>query len=491
MSNVDILIVGAGPTGLGAAWRLSALGHAGWRLCERGTHAGGLAGSIVDEHGFTWDFGGHVQFSHYQYFDDLMDELLGPEGWLYHERESWIWLRDRFVPYPFQLNLHRLSEPDQAACVRGLISAAIANILPCPPPSPPCLPRPHAGERPFSEWIDTTFGSGIGNLFLRPYNWKVWAYPLETLSSQWVGDRVATVDLARVVKNIAAAKDDVSWGPNNQFRFPRRGGTGAIWRALAEQLQRKHPSRFSYGTTISRIDVRARRAWTLEGETIDYRAMLSTIPLDELVRIAGLSSELSAAAANLKYSSTHVIGVGLHGSPPPALAGKCWMYFPESNSPFYRVTVFSHYSPHNVPDIRRFWSLMAEVSESPVKPVDVAKLSREVIDGMVVTGLIPSRDSVHHVWQRRLEHGYPTPSHHRDRALADIQPVLASHRIFSRGRFGAWKYEVSNQDHSFAQGVECVDCLLGIGDEDTLNRPEHVNRRRSTPRRLVAPQLTH
>jgi protoporphyrinogen oxidase len=482
VSQVDLLIVGAGPTGLGAAWRLSALGHTGWRLCESETDAGGLAGSIVDEHGFTWDFGGHVQFSHYQYFDDLMDELLGPDGWLYHERESWVWLRDRFVPYPFQLNLHRLPEPDQQACLRGLITAARTGA------SHPCPTSP--SEATFGEWIQSTFGSGIADLFLRPYNWKVWAYPLETLSSSWVGDRVATVDLARVVRNIAARKDDVSWGPNNQFRFPRRGGTGAIWRALAEQLRRTHQSRVSCGTSIARIDAGRRRAWTLDGETIDYRAMVSTIPLDELVRITDLAPTLTSPVAGLTYSSTHVIGVGLRGSPPPHLAGKCWMYFPESNCPFYRVTVFSHYSPNNVPDIRRFWSLMAEVSESPVKPVNSATLAEDVIHGFIATGLIPSRESVHHVWQRRLEHGYPTPSRDRDHALAEIQPALTSHRIFSRGRFGAWKYEVSNQDHSFAQGVECIDCLLGIGEEETLNEPETVNRRRSTPRKLVTGAVT-
>jgi hypothetical protein len=162
------------------------------------------------------------------------------------------------------------------------------------------------------------------------------------------------------------------------------------------------------------------------------------------------------------------------------------MYFPESDCPFYRVTVFSHYSPHNVPDIRRQWSLMAEVSESPFKPVDVRTVVRDTVDGMIATRLIDRRDRVHHTWHRRLERGYPTPSLHRDRGLAAIQPVLDARDVFSRGRFGAWKYEVSNQDHSFAQGVECVDRLLGRGEEDTFNRPELVNAGRSMPRQLAA-----
>jgi protoporphyrinogen oxidase len=339
----------------------------------------------------------------------------------------------------------------------------------------------------FSAWIDGAFGAGIADVFLRPYNWKVWAHPLDTMAWHWIGDRVATVDLPRVVKNIAASRDDVSWGPNNQFRFPLRGGTGAIWKTLGERLVRRHPSRLTFGARVVAVDTAARRVTFENGSTIHYERLITTLALDDFIRRSDLASALATAAAtDLRYSSTHVIGVGLTGAPPPSLDGKCWMYFPESNCPFYRVTVFSHYSPHNVPDIRRSWSLMAEVAESSFKPVDAATVVRDTIDGMIATRLIDRREQVHHTWHRRLERGYPTPSLYRDRGLAAIQPALEARGVFSRGRFGAWKYEVSNQDHSFAQGVECVDRLLGRGDEDTFNRPELVNAGRSMPRQLAA-----
>src|SRR4029453_11698921 len=67
-----VVIVGAGPTGLGAAWRLNKFGNRNWDLYESSDHPGGLASSVVDAEGFTWDIGGHVLFSHYRYFDDLM-----------------------------------------------------------------------------------------------------------------------------------------------------------------------------------------------------------------------------------------------------------------------------------------------------------------------------------------------------------------------------------------------------------------------------------
>jgi len=117
----SIIIAGSGPTGLGAAHRLHELRHDDWLLLEASNHAGGLAASFVDEKGFTWDIGGHVQFSHYEYFDRAMIEFLGADGWLRHQRESWVWMRDRFIPYPLQNNIHRLPVDDLNRCLQGLL----------------------------------------------------------------------------------------------------------------------------------------------------------------------------------------------------------------------------------------------------------------------------------------------------------------------------------------------------------------------------------
>jgi hypothetical protein len=172
-----VVILGAGPTGLGAAWRLHELGLDDWVLLEAEAGPGGLASSVVDDRGFTWDLGGHVQFSHYAYYDAVLDRAVG-SAWLTHERQSWIWLKGRFVPYPFQSNLHRLDAQDCARAVRGLEDAQ-ANVGPPP--------------RNFAEWIPRTFGDGIADLFLVPYNRKVWGCPLEDMAVGWVGDRVAVV----------------------------------------------------------------------------------------------------------------------------------------------------------------------------------------------------------------------------------------------------------------------------------------------------------
>lgn len=459
--RVKFLIIGGGPTGLGAAGRLVERGETDWLLLERGDVPGGLAGSVTDEKGYTWDYGGHVQFSHYDYFDTLMAELLGPEEWIHHERESWVWMRDRFVPYPFQNNLRYLPREETWECVRGLI-----ELYRDPPQGRP---------RDFGEWATHTFGEGICRVFMRPYNFKVWAYPLEDLAYGWIGDRVAVADLERVVGNILLERDDVSWGPNATFRFPRHGGTGEVWRRCAARLPQEN---LKLNAAVEAVDTATKKV-TLAGsdEPIEYEHLISSMPLDKLVELSdlGRDGEWQEKARGLVHSSTHIIGLGISGKPPAELETKCWMYFPESNSPFYRVTVFSNYSPNNVPDIEAGWSLMCEVSESPVKPVDSASVVRETIAGALATKLVERAEQITHTFHVRLPYGYPTPSIGRDASLEFLLPKLKERGVYSRGRFGAWLYEVSNQDHSLMQGVECVDHILDGTDEVTIERPGEVN----------------
>jgi len=459
MESTNYLILGAGPTGLGAAYRLNELGASDFLVVERSDIPGGLAASFSDEKGFTWDIGGHVQFSHYRYFDDLMRKALGSDGWLTHQRESWAWMEGRFVPYPVQNNIRYLPKEKMWACLDGLITA---NLL-------------SATSRPanFREWILSRFGPGLAEAFMLPYNFKVWAYPPEEMSHHWVGERVAVTDVRRVTKNIIFDQDDLSWGPNNTFQFPRQGGTGAIWKRVADMVGASH---FRYRSTVQAINLERKTVSCSDGKEYQYETLISTLPLDMMIGfLVPAKPSLAAASTRLKYSSSNIVGIGLRGQPPSSLKTKCWMYFPEPNCPFYRTTVFSNYSPNNVPDIRTHWSLMTETSESPNKPVDQSRLVEDTIQGCINTGLIGDRSAIESIWKYRAAYGYPTPSLGRDEVLRAVLPELEKHGIFSRGRFGAWKYEVSNQDHSLMQGVELANYLVHGVPETTVTFPEVAN----------------
>jgi hypothetical protein len=187
------------------------------------------------------------------------------------------------------------------------------------------------------------------------------------------------------------------------------------------------------------------------------------------------AAALRSAARELVHNAVHVLGFGLRGGRPESLAGKGWIYVPEPQSPYYRVTVFSNYAESHVPALEGAWSLLAEVCESPRHPVDESTLAARSLEALRKDGMLGGGAELLSVWHRRLEHGYPTPSLGRDAALAALQPALEARRVVSRGRFGGWKYEVSNQDHSFMQGVELVDRLVRGEPEITYFDPARAN----------------
>jgi protoporphyrinogen oxidase len=448
---VKYLIIGGGVTGLGAAYRLHDEGEHDYLILEQGRNAGGLASSFRDDKGFWWDIGGHVQFSHYPYFDKAMEHAIPREGWLEHERESWVWLHNRFVPYPFQNNIRYLPTDSLMRCLRGLLATRNGEVSAAP------------GD--FKEWILKVFGEGVAEEFMLPYNYKVWAYPPEEMAYQWIGERVAVVDIERILENLVYERMDASWGPNNTFKFPAKGGTGAIWNSVASIVG---CDKIKLNTSVVSIDAEKREVVTSSGDTYRYEHLLSTIPVTRLAHmVKQVPAGIARVAAGLKHSSSNIIGVGLKGRPPEDVGTKCWMYFPESNCPFYRVTVFSNYSPNNVPDPKIHYSLMTETSESAKKPVSTSRLAQETVEGLRNTKLIHDEDEVVSVWSYRAEHGYPTPSLERDDILDTVIPVLDKLGVYSRGRFGGWKYEVSNQDHSFMQGVEWADWIRHGKVEET------------------------
>lgn len=433
-----IVIVGAGPTGLGAAYRLAELGHENWEVFERDDHVGGLASSYTDEHGFIWDHGGHVMFSHYSYFDDLVEKMLRGD-YDQHMREAWVWMFGRFVPYPFQNNIHRLPPKVFLECILGIIEAQKQN-----------LPRDN-----FECWINSVFGAGVAKHFMMPYNFKVWAHPIEMMSSSWQGDRVPNVDVGRILGNLLENRDDVSWGPNNKFKFPLLG-TGMLYDRIADAL----PKPVNLRQEVVSIDLSAKLVKFASGQSVGYDFLVNTMPLKELAtKIIGCPDEIRAATQNLHHTEGIFVGIGVAD---PCPSTKCWMYFPESDSPFYRVTYLSNYSPKMTPPGDHF-SLLAEVSSSPFKQENVNDVVERTIEGMVSSKLLTTAQAEHKIVSRqvlRVPYSYPVPTLGRDRALAVIHPWLVKHGIYSRGRFGAWRYEIGNTDHSVMQGVEIAEFLV-------------------------------
>ena len=439
-----IVILGGGPTGLGAAYRLRERGVDDFEIFERADRIGGLATSFRDDKGYTWDVSGHIIFSGYPYFNALLEKLLGKDGMRRIDRESWIKFEDRYVRYPFQNHLSSLPEEAMLECLVGLIESQTID-----------RDRAYAN---FEEWVLARFGAGVAKHFMIPYNLKVWSTPLDRMGFYWIAERVAVVDWKKALET-ALRPQVTDWGPNATFGYPATRGTVGLW---LETLPFIGPERLRYHKRAAEVDERKREIRFADGSTRRYDRLLTTLPLDAFVaRLTHAPDAVRAAAKKLLFNRLFTVGVGLkRPSPSP----KNWIYFPNPETPFYRMTYLSNYSPDIVPggDTSKYCSLLMETTYSRFRPLPSGDFVRTVIDGLLAEGILEDSDLplIDSTYLIHAGHAYPIPSVDRNEALGIIHDYLEPHEIYSRGRFGSWKYEIGNQDHSLMQGVELVDRWL-------------------------------
>lgn len=436
-----IVIIGAGPAGLGAAHRLQEIGYMNWEIYERNPHHGGLASSHRNGKGFIWDIGAHAIYSHYEYIDKLLDKLLG-DDFILNKRNTWVWVLNHWVPYPFQNNIRYLPKDKVEECLVELFRAR----------------ERENGPKNFKEWILYTFGSGIAKYFMLPYNQKLWAYPLDQMEMDWLSKRVSLVDMERLIKNVIYERDDSSWGPNVEFKIPSKGGTGALFDKLIMSIK----DHLILDEEMTGLDVDQKIVRFQSGKESRYDILINTIPLDQLIwRISSAPIDIVNATRLLKHNSIINVGVGIKKTCP---SDKTWIYFPENDCCFHRVTYLSNYSPGSVPDAGKYYSMICETSYSEHKSINERTIIEDCVNGLIKTKLIKEadRELIGTTYLNNTEYAYPIPTIETSRALEIIQPYLEEKDIFSRGRFGAWSYKTGNIDHSIMQGVDTVDKVLGV-----------------------------
>jgi protoporphyrinogen oxidase len=444
----SIAILGAGPTGLGAAYRLRERGVDDFEIFERAGQIGGLATSFEDAKGYTWDVSGHIIFSGYAYFNDFLEKMLGSEGVRRIDRESWIKFEDRYVRYPFQNHLSSLPEEAMIECLIGLIESQTID-------------RDRA-FRNFEEWVYAKFGAGVAKHFMVPYNLKVWSTPLSKMGFYWIAERVSVVDWKKALETTLAPQN-VDWGPNATFGYPATRGTLGLWLAVLPHIG----DRVRYHKRAIGIDEDKRVIRFADGSSTRYEKLLTTLPLEAFVaRLDRAPEPVREATKKLLFNRLFSVGVGLRR---PSPSTKNWIYFPNPATPFYRMTYLSNYSPDIVPggDTSRYCSLLMETTYSRFRPLPEGDFAKSVINGLVAEGILETTDlpAIESVYLIHAGHAYPIPSVERDEALATIQNYLESKEIYSRGRFGSWKYEIGNQDHSLMQGKEVADRWLDGSEE--------------------------
>ncbi len=356
-------ILGGGLTGVTLARLLHARGEE-CVVLEAEEEIGGLCRSFTAE-GYTFDRGGsHIIFSRDpEVLDFMRDVLKGNRG--ERDRETKIFYKHRFITYPFENGLSDLPKEDLFFCINEYIRTLIAS---------------EKGElkqpRNLKEWCTATFGRGIAESYLIPYNEKIWKYPSDRISCHWVEGRIPRPPVEDVIKS-AIGIETQGYAHQARFSYPVRGGIEALIQAIA------FPVKDSIRTGFCVRSIRKQGDRWLIGDgkrSIEADRIFSTIPLQHLfAAMDPVPANVRNAVGGLMYNSLACIFIGLQGTVP----GISWLYIPDpADGLENRISFPSNYSSEVVPHGNS--SILVEITYRPGDEVS-SMSDRALVDHAVAS----------------------------------------------------------------------------------------------------------
>ena len=420
MTKVQSLIVGGGPSGLSLAYGL----QGDTLVLEKESSVGGLCRSIQHDGG-VFDIGGHSFHTPHPEVNALVQKLL--EGELYtQQRDARIYTHGTLIPYPFQKFYDRIPDREIVEeCEEGLRNA-IGSV---------------AEASNLEDQILRKFGHGIANHFMLPYNRKLWARDIKQITCEWTSERVASPK-GEDQRFETSGEKRKPLQADTQVGYPRQGGFEEIYKSFV-----KHLPGVELNSPVVHIEPRSRVATTKSGQQFHWDFLVSTIPLPLLVHVVeGVPDEIKGLANRLEYMSLRV---------ELLLVGR------QLNTPIQRIYAADPDIPphkiafnHNSSDFLRkqpCHAIMAEVSMSPQKPIDVNQIAPKTISYLCDMGILDSPEDI--VWQSHVdvEYAYPVYTHERPELVKAIKGWMGQYNIFTLGRFGDWEY--INSDKCVMKGM--------------------------------------
>lgn len=414
-------ILGGGLAGLAVAAHLE---HDS-EILEAEARPGGHC-LTVQEDGFTFDAGGpHIMFSRNEETLALMVGLLG-DNVRRGRRANKIFFKGRYVKYPFENGLYDLEPHDRFECLYHYL----VNDAPAP--------------TNFKEWLYFTFGRGLTDKYLLPYNEKIWKARAEDVAIDWVEGRVPKPPVEDVIKAAVGVQTE-GYTHQLHFHYPKRGGIESIPRALIPRAPR-----ITTGFTVRHV-ARTPGGWVVSDGTRErrYERLVATIPIDVLARVVeGVPADVVAATGALRYNSLLNVALGVSGVELPDFTA---VYIPDPSIVTHRISFPHMFSPENVPAGRSM--VVAEITANRGRGVwtmDDDAVVDEVVRGLERMNLLRRAD-VCYARVIRTEYGYVVQDQGYRANLARAKAWFESEGIVLCGRVAEFEY--INMDTCLERGI--------------------------------------
>jgi protoporphyrinogen oxidase len=453
-SGDHVVIIGAGPAGLTAAYLLAQDGVA-VTVLEGDDEVGGLARTVKYK-GYRFDIGGHRFFTKYPSVERLWRDVLGEEL-IRVPRLSRIYYNGRFYQYPLRAgNALRGLGPWNAA---GIALSYLKARL-----------HPSRVEENLEQWVSNRFGRRLYEIFFKTYTEKVWGIPCTEIRAEWAAQRIQGLSLVQAILSAASLNRRSTTIKTliREFQYPRLG-PGQMWELIRDRVEAlggrvllRHRVK---GLEVADGRVVAARVETPQGEVrVSGDQFISTMPIRSLVRALGdiVPPEVGQAAEGLRYRDFLVVAliVGRDGLFPDN-----WIYVHSPEVKVGRIQNFGNWSAAMVPfpgksclGLEYFCFEGDGLWQMP--DADLVSLATRELEtlGLVEAGLVEEGTVV------RMRKAYPIYDGPYRQYLAVARSFLDRlSNLHPVGRNGMHKY--NNQDHSMLTAMMTVENLRGAGHD--------------------------
>jgi len=457
VSDPNVVIIGAGPAGLTAAFELCRAGVTSTVL-EADSVVGGIS-RTVERDGWRFDIGGHRFFTKVPEVEALWHEILPDEDFLLRPRMSRIFYGGKYFDYPLKA-MNALKNLGLIEAIRCVASYAWARV------------RPPKDQTNYEGWLVARFGWRLYRTFFKTYTEKVWGVPVSSMPADWAAQRIKNLSLSSAIINAITPKRNQKEITSliEEFQYPKLG-PGMMWEACAEQVEAKGTT-VAMKTVVTGVKHSNGRAHTVVSESRDGVSterqadhVISSMPFPALIRAMDPAppANVLAAANDLQFRDFLTVALVV---PEDAGFPDNWIYIHSPAVRVGRIQNFGSWSPFLVKDGRTCLGLEYFVFEGDdlwdSADEDLIALGTKEL---AVLGLVdPGKVETGYVV--RMPKAYPTYDEHYRRNVEIMRSWIEEHvpNVHPVGRNGMHKY--NNADHSMYTAMLTVENILGTASHD-------------------------
>ncbi|WOD39254.1 NAD(P)/FAD-dependent oxidoreductase [Nodosilinea sp. E11] len=447
-----VVVIGAGPAGLTAAYELAKQNIQSVVL-EQADKVGGISRTETYKD-YRFDIGGHRFFTKVGEVQAFWHEILG-DDFIQVPRLSRIYYENKFYDYPLSLTktLKNLGLGRSFLILISYLKAKLSKYL-----NPSKLPET------FEEWVTDCFGERLYQIFFKTYTEKVWGIPCNQIRADWAAQRIKDMSLKRAVINAVFGSQNAK-SLIKEFDYPRLG-PGMMWERCQEKVEQQG-STVHLNTTVTRLEREGSRITAVVaqqgGETLRFVGdrFINSMPVSALVHRLDPPPPQAVldAARGLKYRDFLIVALIIDQD---QLFPDNWLYIHSPEFKVGRIQNFKNWSPEMVPDSSKtclgmeyfcsegdaIWDMsdadLIQLATQEIATLDLGVARKDVEDGVVI----------------RQRKAYPVYDGDYKRHLKVLQEYIEGFdNLQTVGRNGMHRY--NNQDHSMLTAMLAVRNILG------------------------------